>query len=34
MSKLGKITIGLLVLVAAAGIGGWLLFNYMLDSMV
>jgi hypothetical protein len=34
MNNLEKITIGLLVLMSAAGISGWLLFNYMLDSIV
>jgi hypothetical protein len=29
-----KLTVGLLVLLTAAGIGGWILWNYMLGSMV
>jgi predicted permease len=34
MNKFEKLTIGLIVLVTAIGIGGWILWNYMLNSMV
>jgi hypothetical protein len=34
MNKLEKLTIVVTVLVTSAGIGGWILWNYMLDSMV
>jgi hypothetical protein len=34
MKKLEKLTIVVIVLATFAGIGGWILWNYMLDSMV
>jgi hypothetical protein len=34
MNKLEKLTIVMIVLATTAGIGGWILWNYMLDSMV
>ena len=34
MNKIEKLMIGLLVLLTTAGIGAWMLWNYMIGSMV
>ncbi len=34
MNKIEKLMIGLLVLLTTAGIGAWMLWNYMIGTMV
>lgn len=34
MTKFEKLTIALIVLLTTLGVGAWMLWNYLLDSMV